>query len=186
MEEKIKPVGNPPRGWHMMKEYIDDDGNVFHKGELLYTNAEREILKRVYEIKKRLSDLYLIKEQKKSEWDYDRTWDEFVELTKIEDEEIMELDRELRLIKPYKTTDMPDFGTVMTLNEFKNSVKNGVFIDYDGYGHYIETYTIKEPDLDKNIEGEYGMRMTDIPIYPSDVTHKSLRYRLNKIIWFNR
>jgi len=29
----IKPVGNPPRGWHARKEYIDEDGNVFNKGD---------------------------------------------------------------------------------------------------------------------------------------------------------
>ena len=27
-----KPTGRPP-GWHWMKEFVDKDGNVFHKGE---------------------------------------------------------------------------------------------------------------------------------------------------------
>jgi hypothetical protein len=31
--EEIKPTGNPPRGWHARKEYIDEDGNVFNKGD---------------------------------------------------------------------------------------------------------------------------------------------------------
>ena len=29
---KIKKTGRPP-GWHFMKEYVDKDGNVFHKGK---------------------------------------------------------------------------------------------------------------------------------------------------------
>jgi hypothetical protein len=57
----------------------------------------------------------------------------------------------------------------MTLNQFKNACRNGLFIDYDGYGKYID-----------------GDKMTDIDIYPSDVKAKSIRYELNKIIWFNR
>jgi hypothetical protein len=27
-----KPTGRPP-GWHFMKEFVDKDGNVFHKGK---------------------------------------------------------------------------------------------------------------------------------------------------------
>ena len=29
---KIKKTGRPP-GWHFMKEFVDKDGNVFHKGK---------------------------------------------------------------------------------------------------------------------------------------------------------
>lgn len=32
--EDIKPV-NTPRGWHLKNEFIDDDGNIFHKGEFI-------------------------------------------------------------------------------------------------------------------------------------------------------
>ena len=28
----IKPVGYTPRGWHARKEFIDEEGNIFHKG----------------------------------------------------------------------------------------------------------------------------------------------------------
>ena len=30
--QSYKPTGHPP-GWHFMKEYVDTDGNVFHKGK---------------------------------------------------------------------------------------------------------------------------------------------------------
>jgi len=31
-KETYKPTGRPP-GWHFMKEFVDKDGNVFHKGK---------------------------------------------------------------------------------------------------------------------------------------------------------
>jgi len=31
--KEIKPAGNPPRGWHARKEYIDEEGNIFNKGD---------------------------------------------------------------------------------------------------------------------------------------------------------
>ena len=31
-ENKYKPTGRPP-GWHWMAEFIDKDGNVFHRGK---------------------------------------------------------------------------------------------------------------------------------------------------------
>ena len=48
-----KPTGRPP-GWHWMKEFVDKDGNVFHKGEevpklkgtLLPTKVKRKKIKR--------------------------------------------------------------------------------------------------------------------------------------------
>lgn len=35
IEEEIKPI-DPPRGWHSRNEYIDEDGNVYHKGDYQY------------------------------------------------------------------------------------------------------------------------------------------------------
>tara|TARA_Y100001970_G_scaffold118179_1_gene146760 strand:- start:1426 stop:1887 length:462 start_codon:yes stop_codon:yes gene_type:complete len=31
-QKQYKPTGRPP-GWHWMAEYVDKDGNVFHKGK---------------------------------------------------------------------------------------------------------------------------------------------------------
>jgi len=126
-------------------------------------------LREIAQLRFRIKELSIIKDEKQKMWDFDKPYSEYLELTSKEDKEINELDRRLRLIRPYEVTDIPDYGDVMTLNEFKNFCRNGMFVDSDGYGHYI--------DDDK---------MTDITIHPSDVKHKSLRYSLNKIIWFNR
>ena len=38
-EIKIEPV-NKPRGWHLKKEFIDDDGKVFNKGKFIGTREK--------------------------------------------------------------------------------------------------------------------------------------------------
>jgi hypothetical protein len=126
-------------------------------------------LREISQLKYRIKELEIQKSEKQKLWNYDRPWKEYLALTEKEDEEISKLSRRLRLIKPYEVTDIPDHGDVMTLNQFKNICRNGGFIDYDGFGHYLD-----------------GDKMTDIIILPSDVKHKSLRHELNRIIWFNR
>lgn len=38
---KVQPV-NKKRGWHMMKEYVDDEGNVFNKGKFSHNDPKRK------------------------------------------------------------------------------------------------------------------------------------------------
>lgn len=40
-KEVIKPV-NPPRGWHLRKDFIDDVGNIFHKGQYVGKKLDDE------------------------------------------------------------------------------------------------------------------------------------------------
>ena len=61
------------------------------------------------------------------------------------------------------------YGDQFTLEEFKNEVENGLFIDDDGYGYYA-TETTK----------------SDIYVYPSDFTENIYRDDFTHIIWFNR
>ena len=56
-----------------------------------------------------------------------------------------------------------------TIEEFKNEVEGGLFIDDDGYGYYA-TDTTK----------------SDIYVYPSDFTENIYRDDFTHIIWFNR
>ena len=80
-----------------------------------------------------------------------------------------ELNREKRLIEPYKLSEMPDYGKIMALKEFIEWCEGEGFIDYDGYGCYIK-------------DG----KKTNITIYPSDIKHNSIRSEFDTIIWFNR
>jgi len=138
-------------------------------------------LREIAQLRFKMKQLSIAREEKQKLWDYSKPWEEYKELTKEEDNQLAELSRQLRLIRPYEVSDIPDYGDVMTLNQFKNHCKNGGFIDYDGYGHYIEPGYNEKGEPDESLD-----KMTDIVIYPSDVKHKSLRIKLNKIIWFNR
>lgn len=60
-------------------------------------------------------------------------------------------------------------GDMFTIEEFKNRVKSGSFIDDDGYGYYAT-------DDSKS----------DIYVYPSDFTENIYRDDFSHIIWFNR
>jgi hypothetical protein len=69
----------------------------------------------------------------------------------------------------YDLSELPDYGDVMTLEHFIENVKDGGFIDYDGFGNYVK-------------DG----KMSNIEIYPSDVKHNMIRKDFDTIIWFNR
>lgn len=96
-------------------------------------------------------------------------YQEFLDNREPQQSKLRKLLRRQRYIKPYKLSELSDFGDVMTLKHFISCVKSGGFIDYDGYGKYIKD------DME-----------TDIEIYPSDVKNKNVRKEFDKIIWFNR
>lgn len=131
-------------------------------------------MNRLDEIEKEMEELEEILEKKKKEWDYskqpmDYWYEKYIEYIDNESSKINELDREKRMIQPYKLSELPDYGTVMSLNEFIDYVNYGSFIDYDGYGNYVK-----------------DNQKTNIHIYPSDVEYGAIRKEFDKIIWFNR
>lgn len=131
-------------------------------------------MNRIEEIDKEIEILEKILEDKESNWDFtkepiDIWYKQYLEYTKPESKKINELYREKRMIQPYTLSELSDFGDVMTLNDFIECVKEGGFIDYDGYGLYIK-----------------DNQQTNIEIYPSDIKYNSIRKEFDKIIWFNR
>lgn len=79
------------------------------------------------------------------------------------------LNAEKRQIMPYKLSEISDYGDVMSLKEFVDCVKDGGFIDYDGYGYYVK-----------------DNKESNVMIIPSDIEKKRVRKDFDKIIWFNR
>lgn len=83
--------------------------------------------------------------------------------------EVQELSQEVRLCKLPYMDDMPDYGDIMTLEEFIDSCNCGGFCNYDGSGYYaLET------------------SCSDITIYPSDITNNKYRKDFTHVIWFNK
>jgi hypothetical protein len=64
---------------------------------------------------------------------------------------------------------IPDECDLMTLQEFIDSVKDGLFVDYDGHGRYAN-----------------GMMMSPELIYPSDVIKGVVLEGWTHVAWFNK
>ena len=76
---------------------------------------------------------------------------------------------EARMCVPFKLDELPEYGDVMSLEDFKENVEAGWFSDYDGFGRYV-------------LDG----KETDIDIYPSDIMEGNIREEFDTIIWYNR
>jgi len=79
---------------------------------------------------------------------------------------------------------LPDYGDVMTIEDFTECCNSGGFIDYDGHGCYAVspcgvTEFDKEPCNDELV-------MSELRIRPSDVMSKKVDKRFSHVVWFNR
>jgi len=79
------------------------------------------------------------------------------------------LNRQIRILEDYKLTPLPEYGTLMSFEEFVIFSKNGILSDYDGSGRYAT----------KDAE-------SDIYIYPSDILSGEYRHDFSHVIWFNK
>ena len=68
--------------------------------------------------------------------------------------------------------EIPNYGHVITVRDFKRCVANGSFIDYDGFGHPV-----------KEINGV--LKASGIRINPS-TAHNDIPRDAEYIVWFNR
>lgn len=115
------------------------------------------------------------RELEKSEPPYNRenpgaSWDAYSKHMRPAWDKQQKLDRELRLLMiPEFTRDVEEGDHVMKLKDFILHVKHGMFIDYDGFGHYVR-------------DG----KVSNIDIYPSDIDYDSIRDDFDMIVWFNK
>ena len=76
------------------------------------------------------------------------------------------------LLEKAKYKDIPEYGNLMTIEEWLEDVNAGYLIDYDGYG-----------------ELSYKDKTSSITISPSDIKDKSKKELLKNfthIVWYNR
>lgn len=105
----------------------------------------------------------------KEKTDPNTGWNDYCAYMQPEWDALAKLDREMRMLMTPEFEDLPDYGDVMSLNDFIESVKDGGFIDYDGSGTYVR-------------DG----KISNISIHPSDVDNNSVRKDFDTIIWFNK
>lgn len=68
------------------------------------------------------------------------------------------------------TSNLDDFGDLMTMNDFIECCEDGGFIDYDGSGYYAS---------ETKLNGS-------ITVYPSMVRKGTIDKRYTHIMWYNR
>ena len=96
-------------------------------------------------------------------------FDEFESYMSVTGDVLNELDSQMRMIQPPEYSELPDYGEVMSLDEFISNCNDGGFIDYDGSGNYVK-------------DG----KKSNITIYHSDVKNGNIRNDFDSVIWFNR
>lgn len=65
---------------------------------------------------------------------------------------------------------IPDYGDLMTVEDFIQSVASGFFIDDDGFGYWANSTHILSKD----------------PVYPSEVGFLDCPTGTTHVVWFNR
>ena len=98
-------------------------------------------------------------------------------LSKFEDDNatgsnlLLDIRFKISVLEPIEYSDIPNYGKLMTLDEFLKNARNGNFIDYDGHGYYST-----------------DTKMSNKMISPSDVDGGRLRKEIEftHIMWFNR
>lgn len=102
-------------------------------------------------------------------WDFSKSFDEFSDYMKPLWDEYNDVNRDLKLIKPYELKDLPTYGKLMTMEMFIANVRGGGFIDYDGHGSYATS-----------------TQRSNITINPSDILSGKYRKDFTHVMWFNR
>ena len=109
-----------------------------------------------------------------SKWINGKTPSDFGEFMR-QSEEINEpkwdLLHRLQELEDVVWTDLPDYGDLMTMEEFKGYCESGMFIDYDGGGNYAS-----------------ATKMSNKDISPSDFKEGRIlnNPEFTHVVWFNK
>lgn len=68
-----------------------------------------------------------------------------------------------------KLEPIPEYGDLMTLEEFREGVRSGMLTDYDGEGQYAT-----------------ATQMSDVCVSPSDVASGLVDKGFTHVVWFNK
>jgi len=97
-------------------------------------------------------------------------WEEFETLGSETINEISNIQNELSLLTPIELEEWDGNGNKMSIKEWVRGVKDGGFIDYDGYGYY-------------SVDGKKSNKV----VYPSGLGKFKIRDKeFTDIIWYNR
>ena len=84
-------------------------------------------------------------------------------------EECANLNRRIRMLEDYELESLPEYGTLMSFEEFVAYSKTGLLVNYDGQGRYATSD-----------------QASNICIFPSDILSGEYRHDFSHVIWFNK
>lgn len=96
-------------------------------------------------------------------------WSEFDEYMSVTGKVVVNLSREIKLLKEPQFEEIPNYGDVFSMEDFVTNCLSGGFIDYDGSGNYAR-------------DG----KMSNISVSPSDITSGRYRKDFDSVVWFNK
>jgi hypothetical protein len=128
-------------------------------------------------------------EQLKAEYELlskerDKVWEQFMDMAsegipydvackwyeeQVVVSELAKLGSQIRSLENYELGPLPEYGTLMSLEEFIAYSKTGFLINYDGHGRYATSD-----------------QASNICVYPSDIVSGEYRHDFSHVIWFNR
>lgn len=152
-------------------DVISFRGDGISLRNFLLTKLEdiRDELSKIYD--KQKEDILYTNPKHRNNEDLFKNWEIMLEETKPIRLEIRKCSFDIKQVIETEWDDIPEYGDIMTMEDFKEHVSCGGFIDYDGYGDYAT----KDKSSNKNIS-------------PSDI---KLGYVLDDpkfthVIWYNR
>ena len=83
--------------------------------------------------------------------------------------ECANLDRQIRVLEDYELESLPEYGTLMSFEEFVAYSKTGFLVNYDGTGRYATSD-----------------QASNICVFPSDILSGEYRHDFSHVIWFNK
>lgn len=99
------------------------------------------------------------------------SWEEMLVKSADVRKSLDKIGHDMTLLEPVEWGDLPDYGHLMTMEEFKDNVDAGGFIDYDGHGYYATTE-----------------KMSNKIISPSDFKNNRVldNVEFTHVMWFNK
>lgn len=127
----------------------------------------------IKELEKQKTRLVMQRDKVLSEFDFEasNSFQDWEDAQAPFNDKIARLSYLIALQTPVEWDDIPDYGDLMTIEEWIECVESGGFIDYDGHGNYSN-----------------GEKVSDHIVHPSDVAAEQIIKRddFTHVVWYNR
>lgn len=129
-------------------------------------------MKNIEELKKKADLVFKELDEVIKTFDFlNKSFKDYENLVKPFDNKLNRLSYLAQIQSDVEWKEIPDYGRLLTIEEWIECVDGGGFIDYDGSGNYSD-----------------GKRMSNMSVSPSDVDNDQImkNEEFTHIVWFNK